>query len=88
MPYKVVGRSKAKDLGTEGLRIGITLANSGALNEAVFLFDACAVLTKPVVDPKYELSQRVERFYSRFLVVIEDKIKIMEGDGFHFALQV
>lgn len=43
---------------------------------------AAAVLTKPVVDPKHELRQRVERFYSMFLVVIE------EGEGFHFALQV
>lgn len=49
---------------------------------------AAAVLTKPVVDPKHELRQRVERFYSRFLVVIEEEMKIGEGEGFHFALQV
>lgn len=55
------GRSKFKVLGTEGLLIGITLASPGDLNEAVFLFDACAGLTKV---PKHEPSQRVERFYS------------------------
>lgn len=40
-PTKLEGRSKVEVLGTEGLRIGIVRAHSGALNEAVFLFDAC-----------------------------------------------
>lgn len=40
------------------------------------------------LDPKHELRQRVERCYSRLLVVIEEEMKIEEGEGFHFALQV
>lgn len=79
-PAKSWGRSKAKIQGTERLRIGITLATS-ALNEAVFLFDACAGLTEAVVILKHQLSQRVGRFYSRLLVKIEEEIKIQEREG-------
>lgn len=32
-----------------------------------------------MVDPKHELSQRVERFIAGFLAVIEEEIKIEEG---------
>lgn len=42
-----------------------------------------------MVDPKHELSQRVERFIAGFLAVIEEEIKDRGGEkGFHFALQV
>lgn len=35
-----------------------------------------------MVDCKHELSQRVERFYSRFFLAgIEEEIKIEEGGG-------
>lgn len=84
-PAKWLGRSKSKVLGTEGLRIGITLASRGALYETIFLSDACAGLTKAVMGPKHELGQRVERFYSRALVKIKEKIKIQEGKGFRFT---